>query len=274
MTTRIGRIPYLNSEVFYYSMAGEPGIGITPLVPRALSNAASEGGLDAGPVPLVTCFELEDAFKPLGNFCIATVEKAHSILLFSKRPIDELNDAVVGVTGETSTSVRLMNILFAERFNVTPSRYVDLNEISRDAFLLIGDEALRNRCGVPGYPYLYDLGQEWYEWTGLPFVFARWVVRRDLADDKIRWMESLLSRSIEQGLADVHKIAASRRDLDMSDDEVIEYVRSFHYRLGEDELKAIDKFRTLLSQSSPEPPALGQPTGAGRLVGTRSTTKP
>ncbi len=268
MTTRIGRIPYLNSEVFHYGMAGVDGIELCPLVPRALSNAASDGGLDAGPVPLVTCFELEDTFKPLGNFCIATVEKAHSILLFSKRPIHELTGAVVGVTGETSTSVRLMKILFAERFSVTPCRYAGIRENDADAFLLIGDEALRNRRGVPGYPYLYDLGQEWHQWTGLPFVFARWVVRRDLADDKVRWLESLLSQSIEQGLADVDKIAASRQDLKMTPNEVIEYVRSFHYRLEEEELKAIKKFRTLLSQLSPEPPALGQKAGAGRLVGT------
>ena len=268
MTTRIGRIPYLNSEVFHYGMSGVDGVDLCPLVPRALSNAASEGGLDAGPVPLVTCFELEDTFKPLGNFCIATVEKAHSILLFSKRPIDGLDDAVVGVTGETSTSVRLMKILFAERFSVTPRRYVEIREHDADAFLLIGDEALRNRRGVPGYPYLYDLGQEWHQWTGLPFVFARWVVRRDLADDKVRWLESLLSQSIEQGLADVDKIAASRQDLNMPPDEVIAYVRSFHYHLGEDELNAIEKFRTLLSQLPPEPPTLGQKAGAGRLVGT------
>lgn len=268
MTTRIGRIPYLNSEVFHFGMAGVDDVELCPLVPRALSNAASDGGLDAGPVPLVTCFELEDTFKPLGNFCIATVEKAHSILLFSKHPIDKLDDAVVGVTGETSTSVRLMKILFAERFNVTPGRYVDLNECSRDAFLLIGDEALRNRRGVPGYPYLYDLGQEWYQRTGLPFVFARWVVRRDMADDKVHWLESLLSQSIEQGLANVDKIAASRQDLNMTPDEVIEYVLSFHYHLGEDELKAIEKFRALLSKLPPEPPALGLTVDAGRLVGT------
>ena len=268
MTTRIGRIPYLNSEVFHFGMAGEAGVELHPLVPRALSNAASDGGLDAGPVPLVTCFELEDTFKPLGNFCISTVEKSRSILLYSKRPIDELAGAVVGVTGETSTSVRLMKVLLSIRFGVTPGRYVDLNESSRDAFLLIGDEALRQRHGTPGYPYLYDLGQEWHEWTGLPFVFARWVVRRDMADDKVHWLESLLSRSIEEGLAEVDKIAASRRDLNMTEEEVIEYILSFHYRLGEEELKAIAKFRTLLSQLPPEPPALGLKAGARRLVGT------
>ena len=68
MTARIGRIPYLNSEVFYYGMAAEADVELRPLAPRALSAAAVDGGLDAGPVPLVTCFELEHTFKPLGKF--------------------------------------------------------------------------------------------------------------------------------------------------------------------------------------------------------------
>ncbi len=262
MTTRIGRIPYLNSEVFYNGMDAEADVELTPLVPRALSAAASDGGLDAGPVPLVTCFELEDRFTPLGDFCIATVEKARSILLYSKRPIDEFNDAVVGVTGETSTSVQLMKTLFAKRFRVNPRRYVALCDEPADAFLLIGDEALKHRRGVSGYPYLYDLGEEWHHWTGLPFVFARWVVRRDLEDVKVRWLESLLSRSIEKGLADVDKIAASRQDLNMTSEEVIEYVRSFHYRLAPPELQSIQKFRHLLANASPSRWSLVNSRGA------------
>ena len=251
MTTRIGRIPYLNSEVFYYGMAAEPGLELVPLAPRALSRAAADGGLVAGPVPLVTCFELEDDFMPLGDYCIATGEKAHSILLYCKRPIEELTGAVVGVTGETSTSVRLMKALFRERYQVAPSRYVGLDEGPMDAFLLIGDEALRRRKGVDGYPHMYDLGEVWHQWTGLPFVFARWVVRRDADASLVRWLESLLSRSIEKGLAGVDEIAATRRDLGMTADEVIRYIRSFNYQLGEGEMKAITRFRSLLDAESP-----------------------
>lgn len=245
MRIRVGQIPYLNSEVFYYGMASED-VDLVPLVPRALSSAALEDRVDAGPIPLVTCFDLEDRFEPLGDYCIATVERARSILLFSKKPIEELGGAVVGVSGETSTSVRLMKVLLSHRFNVEPRSYVSLDE-PRDAFLLIGDEALRNRNGVPAYPYQYDLGQEWHRWTGLPFVFARWVVRRDLDRETAARLDSLLARSVERGLAQVETIAEARRDLAMSRAEIVEYVRSFHYRLGAEELKAIDRFRELLA---------------------------
>jgi len=253
MTIRIGQIPYLNSEVFYRGM--DPSVvELAPLVPRALSGAAEDGWVDAGPVPLVTCFELEDRFEPLGSFCIATVERARSILFYSRTPIEQLDGAAVGVTGETSTSVRLLKALLNHRFAVMP-RSFDAVSDSNDAFLLIGDEALRNRQGVAGHPYQYDLGEVWHQWTGLPFVFARWVARRDLDRKLAAWIEAALDQNIDRNLAQVEQIAVERRDLGMSPDEVMEYVRSFHYRLGAPELESIEKFRGLLKEEEAVSPS-------------------
>jgi chorismate dehydratase len=44
-----------------------------------------------------------------------------------------------------------------------------------DAVLLIGDRAMQ-AC-LPGFAHAFDLGQEWFDWTGLPFVYAVWAVR-------------------------------------------------------------------------------------------------
>jgi len=245
MGIKIGQIPYLNSEVFYHGMTSE-FLELVPLVPRALSSAALADRIDAGPVPLVTCFTLEDRFVPLGDYCIATQEKSHSIFLFSKRPIEELSDTVIGVTGETSTSVRLMKVLFHHRFKVIPKEYVAL-ERNKEAFLLIGDEALRNRTGLSMYPFKYDLGEEWYRWTGLPFVFARWVVRKDLDPGLVQWLNVSIAQSIRKGLAEVQQIADIRKDLNMNRNEIVDYICSFHYRLGANELKSIDRFKELLT---------------------------
>ncbi|MBM3924673.1 MAG: menaquinone biosynthesis protein [SAR202 cluster bacterium] len=256
MPIRVGQIPYLNSEVFYHTLRGRD-VQLTPLVPRALSAAAGEGRIDAGPVPLVTCFELEDIFKPLGDFCIGTTDRARSILFYSKRPIEELDGAAIAVTGQTSTTVRLLKVLLAHKYNVQPKEYVLLPQVFPpangnsaathwDAFLLIGDDALRHRNGMPSYPHCYDLGEVWNRWTGLPFVFARWVVRKDFPKDQAWRLCQWLDTSISQAIADVDAIAARRRDLNMTHDEVVEYILSFHYRLGPAEMEAMDRFRRLL----------------------------
>src|SRR5690606_15479594 len=46
--------------------------------------------------------------------------------------------------------------------------------LPQDPVLLIGDPGL---AAAEGAREPWDLGQKWVQWTGLPFVFALWVVR-------------------------------------------------------------------------------------------------
>ena len=238
-------MPYLNSEVFYYDFESA-GMELCSMVPNAMGQAAGRGELDAGPIPLVDCFRLEDRFEYLDGLCIATVERALSILLYCRQPIGELSGASIAVTGETSTSAQLLRVLLTHRFEVRPREYVTLEQ-PHDAYLLIGDNALRRKGGDPSYPFLYDLGRVWHDWTGLPFVFARWIVRKTVAAETRHRLRDQLETSIQAGLANVEAIADKRHaDLDLSRLEVMEYVRSFHYVAGEEEMEAIGRFRHLL----------------------------
>jgi chorismate dehydratase len=243
---RIGKIPYLNCILFFHGLENEPGVSLEPLVPRALSSAASEGEVDAGPVPLVTAWEIEERFQPLGEFCISTIDRARSILFFSKRPFDQLDDAEIGVTNETSTSVRLLRALLAHAWRVRPARFTRVDWPNNDAFLLIGDEALVHRRGVKDYPHVADLGDVWYKWTGLPFVFARWMVRTTLPDaDKAR-LVTMLDQSLAEGWSHFERVVSPRaQDLHMTIEEMRVYLQGFRFRMTAAEHQAIGKFRQL-----------------------------
>ena len=245
MTINLGRIPYLNSEVFYQDFPLDL-VELHEFVPSALSRAARRGEVDVGPVPLVTCFELEDQFVPLGDFGIAVRDKARSVLLFSKKPIEQLNGSRIGVTGESATSMRLLKILLGSRYGLRQVQYVSTKELQTDAVLLIGDAALNNRHGLPSYQRVYDLAELWMEWTSLPFVFARWIVRRDLNPEALDFLVKLLEKSLERGLQRIDQIAAERTDLSMTVDEVREYLRGFNYVFGPKENDAIELFRNYL----------------------------
>ncbi len=71
-------------------------------------------------------------------------------------------------------------MLLRKRYGVAPE-VVPLpldraaEDVDADAVLLIGDRAMR-AC-LPGFAHAFDLGQEWFDWTGLPFVYAFWAVR-------------------------------------------------------------------------------------------------
>ena len=243
---RIGKIPYLNSILFFHGLESETGVRLEPLVPRALSSAVAEGEVDAGPVPLVTAWEIEDRFSPLGDFCISSIDRARSILFYSRRPFEQLDGATIGVTRETSTSVRLLKVLLMHAWRVRPAGYTHVDWPSNDAFLLIGDEALIHRRGVKDYPHVADLGEVWHRWTGLPFVFARWMVRTDLpGEDKARLVR-MLDASIAEGWAHFERVAAPRvADLTMTIEEMREYLQGFRFRMTAAEQQAIGKFQQL-----------------------------
>lgn len=255
MKLSIGKIPYLNSVLFYHEMesgnasrlvsAGDYEFELLPLVPRQLSGAAVESVVDAGPVPLVTYWDIEDRYEPL-DFCIATPVKAYSILLFSRKPFDALGGASVGVTKETSTSVRLMSVLLENVYKARPSQLVPVDRSRNDAFLLIGDEALRNRRGVDGFPHIADLGQVWNDWTDLPFVFARWVVRRGLDQSARNALIEVLEGSLESGVERMDTIVAPHAAVvNMSVSEMRGYLEEFHFRMAEAEHEAVATFRRL-----------------------------
>jgi len=247
MNINFGHIPYLNTEVFFQDFPLDI-VNVIRMVPSGLSRAARRGEIDVGAVPIVTCFELEEQFEPLRDFGIACRDKSRSVLLFSKRPIDDLDGANIGVTGESSTSVRLLKVLLSQHYGVTPHIYGSTQDTRNDAVLLIGDAALNNRHGLPSYGKVYDLSLMWHEWTGLPFVFARWIVRRDLNPEAKALLGNLLEQSLELGLTRIRPIAETRSDLSMSVEEVAEYLHGFNYILGEREKEAIERFRKCLQR--------------------------
>lgn len=239
----VARMPYLNSDVFYWTMPPD-AFELRPLVPRAMAWAIENGEIDAGPLPVAEWFRMQDRLVPVGDYCVATGKAAVSILFFSRVPAPDLGGRRIAVTEHTSTSVQLLRVLLEERWQVRPEGFV-LPDEPADALLLIGDLALRSRHGIEGYPYVYDLGAEWYGLTGLPFVFAHWVARRESDPEAVETLERTLGECLESGMSRVGEIAARNR-AGLSPDEAERYVRGFTYRMGPAQTEALELFRSRL----------------------------
>ena len=246
MVLRVGRIPYLHAEPFYFDM-GRRGIELHETVPSAVAAAAEHGEIDAGPLPLVDCFRLEDRFQPVAGFCIACVQKAGSVFLHSSRPIDALHGAQIGITDEATTAPRLLQVLLSLKYQVRRAAFVPL-QAAQDAFLVIGNQGLRQRLGAPGFPYHYDLGEEWHTWTGLPFVFARWMVRKDVDPQHIALLQDTLYVGLEEGVDALYHISEPREDLLMLPRDIVTHIQGLRYYVGFSEEKAIDRFRQYLKE--------------------------
>ena len=246
MTVRVARVPHLNAEAFYIDMVRR-GLQLLELLPSRVAPAIERGEVDAGPVPLVDAFRLEDRCKPVAGFCIAAAEKARSVLLYSKLPVEELNGARIALTDKSGTAHRLLQVLLSLKHQVQPEAYVAMED-SYDAFLITDDQALRRRRGVRGYPHRYDLGEEWFQWTGLPFVFSRWVARNDLNADDSLLLEDTLYVGLDEGVEVLFHESEPRDRLLMLPKDVVEYIQGLRFFIGLSERKAIDLFRKYMDQ--------------------------
>jgi chorismate dehydratase len=93
----------------------------------------------------------------------------------------------------------LTKILFREYWKILPE-FVHTSEDFREhikgttAGIVIGDRALEQRQISA---YIYDLGEAWKSFTGLPFVFASWISNKDLRTDFIREFDTANSIGVK-----------------------------------------------------------------------------
>ena len=91
-----------------------------------------------------------------------------------------------------------------------------------------------------------DLGEVWADWTGLPFVFACWVVRSDMPAADKQTLVDVVGSSLEMGWRNFDTIVAAKADeLNMTIDEVREYLEGFRFRMTSAEHDAVARFREL-----------------------------
>jgi chorismate dehydratase len=146
-------------------------------VPSACAAALAAGEADIGIIPAFAYAEIP-GLAILPNIAIASKDRVRSILLVSKKPIEDVQ--TVATDSSSRTSVALLQVLFTRFYGgsrqLTPHQpRLAAMLHQHDAALLIGDSALKVQA-ESGY-HTYDLAHVWHRLTGKPFVFAFWAVR-------------------------------------------------------------------------------------------------
>jgi chorismate dehydratase len=246
--TMAARIPYANAAPFYALWADAP-FAVRNLVPRELGREAAAGTVDLGLMASADYLRLADRFELVRpELGVAAHGPVQSVLLFSRRPANSLAGALISVTPETSTSIKLLRILLDVRRGLEGVRYVrGLEPAQADALLMIGDRAMRMRKHQQdGFTHTLDLGSDWLEWTGLPFVYAVWAVRSALDAQVREELGTFLESSLAAGLADLPAVARQQTEPGWTAAEMEAYLRRFRYRLGPSERAGLERFAELL----------------------------
>lgn len=250
----IGRVSYLNTLPFFKHLDSRE-YKIFPAPPRQLGQLFKDGNIDAGIISLVDYFDKENDFTFL-NYGIVGNKNVKSVILYSKYPIEKLNNKSIAITDETSTSFRLLQVFLEMRYKLDVV-YVrekisarEKNLPNFDAFLTIGDDALKfMKNKFEDFKYIYDLAELWYEWKQLPFVFAVWAVKKDLPQQKIDALNELLEDALNKFFSDETKIEEFYNvKIGFTQKEIQDYLNNIVYRLGEKEIEAINVFKEYYQQ--------------------------
>jgi chorismate dehydratase len=203
---RVGAVNYLNTKPLICDLEElAPGTELLLDVPSRLADLLAEGRLDVALIPVIEYFRA-GSYSVVPGLSIAGNGPVLSVTLFSRVPWAGIRR--VALDAGSRTSAALTQILLRQRYGVRPE-VVPLpmeraaEDVDADAVLLIGDRAMR-AC-LPGFQYGFDLGQEWRDWTGLPFVYAFWAVR---AGADLGPVEAALHEAKRRGLERVGPIAA------------------------------------------------------------------
>jgi chorismate dehydratase len=205
---RVGAIPFLNAKPMTYGLerglvAERFELQFNPPARNAELLSADEPSLDLALIPSIEYARRDDLWIVPG-VAIASRGEVLSVLLYASQPLDKVRS--IAVDARSRTSVALLRILCAEHYNIEPELMPKDPELTAmlkycDAALLIGDEALYSSVDTAERR---DLGADWRELTGQPFVYAFWAGREGAVDSD--GVDAIL-RSLRDGLMNISKIA-------------------------------------------------------------------
>ena len=246
--TRIGAVSYLNSKPLIESLE-EITVDASLVLdyPSRLADELAAGRLDVALIPSIEAFADPD-YEVVSDACVAARGPVLSVKLYSR--VEPGAIRTLSLDEGSRTSAALVQIILAERYGVRPAvRPLPMgssaSESDADAVLVIGDRAMHPLDEE--FAEVWDLGEIWSKWTGLPFVFAMWVTRQGVS---LAGVEESLNAARDLGVARITEIAEREsKSLGISDDTARDYLtRNLHFRLTSAERSGLRLFHQLAMQ--------------------------
>lgn len=263
LKVKIGRIKYSNVLPFFHrlgetvpSQTSKPPVQFhfTDECPSKINELMAAGEVDMAPVSSLFYFSHPETYLLLPNLAISARDFSGSVLLFSKDKIETLDQQKIAVTEESLSSATLLQIIlkfkyrFVNQFTSCPSDPDKMLERYRAA-LVIGDQALFYQ--PKNFVYKYDLSELWWNWTGKPFCFALWVVRKSFAQDypaEVSWICEQIAKTREKNLADIEQLLKEALDLQFTSEQFTKlfgYLFNLNYGLESRVLEGLELFYRL-----------------------------
>lgn len=192
MINRISIVSYINSIPFIYGVKNHTiykNLDLSLHIPSVSAKKFLNNEIDIGLVPVASINKLQN-FNIFSNYCIGSNGKVDTVCVFSDTPIYDVEEILIDY--QSITSVNLLKLLLKNFYNINPSLKKTTHgfekKISKSqAALVIGDKAFNLH---KKHKYVYDLSEAWFKMTGLPFVFACWIAKKDISQNILNEINS------------------------------------------------------------------------------------
>ncbi len=242
---KISVVSYINSLPFIYGLENSDIINNIDLqkdIPSDCAKKLIDKKVDIGLIPVAALPKIEQ-YEIISDFCIGAENKVDSVFLFSNVDLKFIDTILLDYQSNTSNNLTKILAKFfwdiSPKWKNTKSEYISRIK-NNTAGVVIGDRAfdLKNK-----YKFVYDLSQEWYKFTKLPFVFALWVSNKSLATEFVDEFNSALNF----GLINIDKL--NNISPALSDKEFNAYLtKSIKYKLDDEKRKAIKLYLKFLAK--------------------------
>ena len=238
---RLGCVQYLNARPLARGWPGTIQFGHPSLLCRRLA----AGELD---VALVSSFEFlrNPIYSIVDDVAIASHGPVYSVFVAHAAG---QNFREIEIDPASRTGLALMRCLLRERHQLVNEGPLPDDNLSpldgQRARLLIGDQAIRFRQKY-GERYSYwDLGEAWHSLTGLPFVYALWLIRPEVVQAKT--IAASLRAVRDQNMTELEEII--REEKEFSPEFCAFYYRNcLRFGFGEKEKKGLQSFQDLCAK--------------------------
>ncbi len=238
---KVSCVSYLNSIPFVSGLRvleDENLIKLSLDTPADCATKLIRGEVDLGLIPVAT-IPLVPGGQIVTDFCIGAKGAVKSVTLLSEVPLSQIKTILLDY--QSRTSVNLTRILAKEFWKINPewnageTGFEDQIQ-GNTAGVVIGDRSLKMR---DSFQYVYDLSEEWFKFTNMPFVFACWVTSPQLDIDFVNRLNSVFAAGIEAIPSLVAKLKETGDFYNDSEDYLKNYL---HYNLDDSMRKAMNLF--------------------------------
>lgn len=269
---KVGKISYRNSLPFYHGLFEHPwmkrlekmGVGVefVETYPARMNELLHQGELDLGLVSSLEYLNHQKDYVLFPDMMIGARDFSGSVLLISRKRLDQLSEASIGLSSESLSSATLLRALLRFKYKFKNDFFsydssIDEALKNYDAVLVIGDTALFYQ--PEEFIFKYDLSELWWDWTKNPFCFALWAVRKKTAEEHpeaLKILQTMIFENLERNLADLETLLKNSLELDFMHEEFAKmfgYLFNLNYLLDENAKAGLQLFYRLANRLKVSP---------------------